>query len=157
MALRDCFECRTKISTSAKTCPKCGATQPIPTRPTVWIIGGLFAVVVIIGVANSIGPEEPRPAPRILTPEQKAEKYLADSKVAAAYACRDLIKKTLHDPESAQWDRPWFTEATIAANVWQVQVTGRAKNRLGAYALATYECKMRRDGDDWRLIGIKTL
>ncbi len=117
----------------------------------------MFTIVVIYAVANSGGSDVPQPVVKPLTAEQKAAKDHAASKVTAAHACRNLVKQTMHDPESSQWESPWYTDATNNGSVWEVQITGRAKNKFGALVRGTFQCKMNRTGDDWRAIEVRPL
>jgi sRNA-binding protein len=94
-----------------------------------------------------------------LTPEQLAAraKAAADAKAAkaaedarqthidntrtAAYACRDFVGRMLKDPDSAKWESPWYTDATISekGSMYWIQVTARAKNSFGAYNMSTFD------------------
>lgn len=63
MALVTCSECKSEISDTATSCPKCGYTAPKPGWPWGWIIGapvGLFALVMIVGTvgANKAGYQD---------------------------------------------------------------------------------------------------
>ena len=89
--------------------------------------------------------------------ENAAAKAVEDSKVTAAYACRDLVSKRLKDPESAKWERPWYSDAKISEGGvrFGVQITGRSKNSFGAYTLSVFDCDLRRVGDNWQAIRIK--
>lgn len=46
MALITCKECKEKVSATAKTCPKCGATMKKRTSVLTWIIAIIFALIV---------------------------------------------------------------------------------------------------------------
>ncbi len=147
----------------------------------------LVSMAVIIGKCNSDNAENDRrkaaeAAARAeaereakLTPEQLAAraKAAADAKAAktahdareaqsantrtAAYACRGFVTRMLKDPDSAKWERPWYTDATITekGTMYWIQVSARAKNSFGAYDLSTFDCRMRRAGDNWVPISVK--
>ena len=176
MAMSRCRECGNQISTKAEACPKCGAKQAKPTGVLAWIGGGLFAIVVIMWISFSwesdeaqqkvVSKEAARSA--ALSPAQRADegrrkveaavaKALADSKVTAAYGCRELVSKRLKDPESAKWESPWYTDAKIseAGARFGVQITGRSKNSFGAYTLSVFDCDLRMVGDRWQVMSIK--
>lgn len=53
MALVNCKECGSQVSTDAKACPKCGAKPPKRTSKLTWLVGGLFALFVGSAVMNS--------------------------------------------------------------------------------------------------------
>lgn len=52
MALKPCKECKTEVSTSAKTCPHCGVKNPTVTKLQGCL--GIFFVMVILGAIISI-------------------------------------------------------------------------------------------------------
>jgi hypothetical protein len=53
MALKPCRECRREVSTTAKTCPNCGAPNPVGRTPArvgcLWIFGVVLAAILVIG------------------------------------------------------------------------------------------------------------
>lgn len=46
MSLRKCKECSKEISSTATSCPQCGAQQPKRTTAFTWIVGGIFTLFV---------------------------------------------------------------------------------------------------------------
>lgn len=54
MALVDCKECNSEVSTKAKVCPKCGAKVP-HTKWWLWGPLALFIVIFVLGAAT--GPK----------------------------------------------------------------------------------------------------
>ena len=117
------------------------------------IVIALVVLAVVIGKCNGELAEHDRrqaaaAASEVereakLTPEQLAAraKAAADATVAkaaqdareaqaektrtAAYACRQFVTAMLKDPDSAKWERPWYTEATITENgtMYSIQVS----------------------------------
>lgn len=61
MALTNCKECKTEISTKATQCPKCGAKIK-KTSLFTKIVAGFFALFMVFVVINS-GKPKPPPAP----------------------------------------------------------------------------------------------
>lgn len=53
MTIVKCKECGGDVSTTAKSCPKCGAKPPKRTSLLTWIFGGVVLVVVLKIVASS--------------------------------------------------------------------------------------------------------
>ena len=47
MALTNCRECGTQVSTSAKTCPSCGIARPGEPKWVPWASGGLFVLIAL--------------------------------------------------------------------------------------------------------------
>lgn len=73
MAMTSCRECKGEISTSADSCPKCGARRPIAAKGR-FILFGLFALVALATLGRCNGSVSPRvsvresaPAATILT------------------------------------------------------------------------------------------
>lgn len=77
MALRKCKECGNDVSTTAKSCPKCGAVQKTKTHGCVGCLGVLVIVAVVIFVlmlSIDTKPSSPKgigsaaPDPKMVTP-----------------------------------------------------------------------------------------
>jgi hypothetical protein len=76
MALIKCRECKNEVSTSAKTCPKCGAKVKKPHS----VIGGIFAVifvVLMIGLISAGGEKPPQSAETVAKPAAASSGALA--------------------------------------------------------------------------------
>lgn len=58
MALKKCKDCGSEVSKKAKSCPKCGSPQKPSTSKFTWVVGGLFAIVVLNMVFSSGGDHE---------------------------------------------------------------------------------------------------
>lgn len=65
MALKDCRECGTSISTEAKTCPSCGVKRPTGGRmsPGVKVLIALILVFLVIRCADSVSTDTTAVAP----------------------------------------------------------------------------------------------
>jgi hypothetical protein len=57
MALINCIECKNEISTTALSCPKCGAKVVQPKKTMSWIWWVLILIVVIFVLAGITGPK----------------------------------------------------------------------------------------------------
>lgn len=67
MALKPCRECKSKVSSKAKTCPACGISNPVRSAARwVWIM--LFAVVIFI----VFSPKNDGSNRKVVTPEEQA-------------------------------------------------------------------------------------
>jgi hypothetical protein len=64
--MTSCKECKSAISTSADTCPRCGARQPSAARGRI-ILFGLLALVaaVVLGRCNRSAPHPAAPQPSV--------------------------------------------------------------------------------------------
>jgi len=108
MALIKCKECGNEVSSTAQTCPKCGAKVKKKTGILTWIVGIVFAMVVIGMVSGNLEQSEQQEAKQqqaaetkskqeaekkrveALTPEQKAEHEM---KVAEERAAKEAQER----------------------------------------------------------------
>jgi hypothetical protein len=108
MALRPCRECREQISSSAKTCPKCGAKDPVRSifLPMIGVAMVVLLMVAIIAAPEQKSTERARaevappaaPATTLPTPAQRAE----------ATAGREVVSWTrdcMRDAAAQSWSR----------------------------------------------------
>lgn len=70
-------------------------------------------------------------------------------------ACREFIKKSLHDPSSVDFDRDYPAVGVLPNNVYQITLGYRAKNGFGAIRHTISTCKMKYENQNWILIGLK--
>lgn len=169
MAIRPCKECGKDISTSAPACPHCGA-KPRRTSLFTWIVaiflGLMFASWIRVSTNNDNKAEATAAKAATLTPEQRAaaQKQAAQRQLEGkrrrdedlvAYACKDWVKKSLHDPDSAKFEDPFSFMRTPGYDRVQVQV--RARNAFNAIRLSTFECRIRRKDGIMTLVGIEQL
>jgi hypothetical protein len=109
MAMTNCKECGTEISTTAKACPKCGAVVP-KKRIWPWIVGvpvGLFAVLMVWGTIIGNSPEgqakaKARDTIAFCWQEQKRKSFDAGTQRFVAGACEqmeaDFVRRFGHTP-----------------------------------------------------------
>ena len=89
MTLVACGECREQISSTAKTCPKCGAKVP-RTKWWLWIPLGIFAVLLISGLTE---PEYKTRAYEVREACEKAFPLRRDD-------CRSMYYSTISEAEA---------------------------------------------------------
>lgn len=146
MALVACRECKASISSTAATCPQCGAPVPKPSRSAVqWII--IIAAVFLI--ARCVSSRDTAPT----TPQLSAAECQADlqcwagrHQVEAEGPCRRAIEAQLRFDH--EWTdgigKPRFTRfgwkdpATGAFTLFGEQL--RVQNAFGALQKADYAC-----------------
>ncbi|MCK6401275.1 MAG: hypothetical protein L6Q74_05090 [Sphaerotilus natans subsp. sulfidivorans] len=138
MALMKCHECSALISTTAKTCPSCGAKPKRKTSITTWIVGGLSAFVVtscIVGNEKSRKADEARAAEQAAIEAAKSpEQREAEKKAALQYekdfqrtgAVARAVKSMMKNPDSYKLE-----SATIMASS-AVCIEHRATNSFNA-------------------------
>jgi hypothetical protein len=142
MALTKCKECGKDISTEAKACPSCGAPPPPRTSTATWIIGGFFALTVVVWISTANETRQRTPAPAQETAEQVAARKAASLRNMAIVGCAEFAKQKLHDPASAQFAPK--SEATLELNGSRAVVVRsvRAKNAFGAMRLTEFVCML---------------
>ena len=176
MALTQCKECKNSISNTAKACPQCGAKVKRPTGCAKFI--GIFIVIIFLytifhDIAKNSAEQEHEAVEKAhlasLTPEQraveekkKAAEVAAQEQIAkldnARIACQMFVKKTLHDPGSAEFDdyRTYYAER-LKNNVYHVQVQARAKNGFNALRHITVDCTTQLSNGQWAALHIKQI
>lgn len=151
MALVKCKECGKDVSTNAAACQNCGNKLPKRTSVATWIVGGLFLFLVVTCTLNAQkykDAEEARVA--ALTPEQKAANAAAAEFNSSKYACEVLIKKTLHDPDSAKFDpADSFPAQRLGPHSYLVQVNLHAKNAFNALRYSSMNCTVSLTNGNW--------
>jgi len=169
MAIRPCKECGKNISTKAEVCPHCGA-KPKRTSAFTWIIT-IFIILVGFSLMRASLYRDERAAglaqkAAALTPEQRA----AEAKIAAerkavekrandegtmAYQCKEWVRKSLHDPDSAKFEDNFAISHTQAYD--RVQVKVRARNAFNAIRMSTFECRIARKDGYLNLLGMNEI
>lgn len=100
MALVRCRECQYEISTTAFSCPKCGATVPKPKKPAIWpwVVGVPIALFIGMMIYGSTIPEYQNTAreARDLC-EQMVKKGQADPNT-----CREVYRNIIAEGEEAE-------------------------------------------------------
>ncbi len=74
---------------------------------------------------------------------------------AVAYACKDWVKKSLHDPDSANFEDDFAYRHGTSFD--RVQVKVRARNAFNAVRLSTFECRIRSKAGSLILVGLQEL
>jgi hypothetical protein len=181
MALIKCKECGKEISSQAESCPNCGRKKPKPTSAVTWIVVTLLGMGIFSAVVNSGKHDEQQAAEAqakaaklaAMTPEARAaeikhdsdmaaQKYMVDKANAEAdgarYACKEFVKRSLNDPDAAQFDAAsgYFTQKQ-AADKYRVEVTVRAKNGFNALRHIAVNCITQKSGEYWLPVFVKEI
>jgi hypothetical protein len=80
-----------------------------------------------------------------------------DERQSASRACMLAIKQRLHDASSAEFLDPSETAVAVKKGIFIVQHQARVRNGFGAMQLATFECRMSKQGDQWLFHSIRQL
>lgn len=131
MALITCSECGATASTSAKTCPGCGArAKMMKARPSVWTTtrGGKAVLgltgVLLVGAVTMVATNPPA-----AQPEQTVDPA-AHLRNEAAYNSVAAVKKSLREPDSAT-----FEKVRVDENATTVCIVYRARNGFGGMGI----------------------
>jgi hypothetical protein len=173
MGLVKCVECAQQVSSSASKCPHCGKRRTTPATKAILIF---FAVAIgipmVIGIVAAQNARQAPPDPATLkeqvrvaalTPEQRkaeaAKKEKEANKLSARFACGEFVRKSLHDPGSAELeDSDTYYSEEKKGGVYLVQVRLRARNAFNAMRASVVECKTTRDKKgNWYALSLKTL
>lgn len=122
MALIQCHECGTEVSTEAKTCPKCGAKPKKPPSLVAALIVVLLGIA-FVGVMSSNGGEGDT-APE--TPEQTAQKNVSPERYSAATVTSSILRASMRDPDSLK-----FETLLVSEDANTVCAEYRARNGFG--------------------------
>jgi|GEM_PF-4319164 len=143
MSEKKCKYCSLMIPADARICPHCRKTQGLTYAQGCLVI--IIAIVLIPILLYLAGTSSNSPAP-------------SDPYSAARGACRMAIKQSLHDPGSADFDlgSSWYTE-TQKNGAILVQPKLRSKNAFGAYIYATYNCIVKHEGGNVRVLSLKQI
>ena len=122
MALIQCHECATEMSTEAKSCPKCGA-KPNKSASIVAVLIVVLLGIAFVGVSTS-GRDNSDAAPE--TPEQTALKEADMDRNSAATVTSRILRATMRDPDSLKYETLLVSEdaSTVCAQY-------RARNGFG--------------------------
>jgi hypothetical protein len=137
MALVKCRECGKDISSDAKACPNCGAK---PINKVAAGCGGIAGLFILVVFAVSFFDADEKPA-------------VSDGE-AASIMCADFIKKSLRDPDSAEFiTEPISTPALRnPEGSYSVLLTVRAVNGFGGKNVETFNCTTTKDSNGvWQL------
>jgi hypothetical protein len=126
------------------------------------VVGGLICVAAVSGSQKGGGggrgadrATEPEKAP--VPPKTKAEQE-SDRRSSAAYACRMFVERSLHDPDSAEFDdESEYVVSKSRGGVYRVVVTLRARNGFNALRHGSVICKTRHSDalEGWEPVEIQ--
>lgn len=140
MALVTCKDCKREFSTDVKRCPNCGAKPPHKTvRWLKVVLCAVFGIPLIGAIVG--GGESDHSSPR---------DYVLPY-------CMAFIKDSLHDPDSAEFDRNTQLPIAIGDDKYRMIVALRAKNGFGSLRHFAIDCTVRANGKSWSLVSLKEL
>lgn len=152
--MRTCKACGGELAEKAWKCQKCGVDQRqwAARHP---FLTGLFGLFIIGMIGSVISGTKEGSRRSNLSPEQRAAE---DRHKTARGACILALEKTLHDPKSAEMgiSSAWFIEDRPDGTIL-VQPTVRAKNAMGAFINATWDCVVKPEGEMVKVVSLEQI
>ena len=144
MAMIKCHECGKEISSKAEGCPHCGAKPKKGVGLGSVIMVGFLSLLVMLWFAGKSSDNNV---------SQPTDKFST-----ARGACLIVLKQSLNDPDSAKigMTSEWYTAERNDGTIL-VQPTARAKNAFGAYVQGTWDCIVRPEGQNVRVLALKQI
>lgn len=143
--MKTCPRCTGPNHNNARICEYCGKpfAPPAPRKKQDW--GAILLVVVVVGLCLGFA---------FLFNKNDDEPSVTTSQ-SAWYACRQFVEERLKAPKTADFETYKEYKVThIDYDEWKVTMTVDAENSFGAMIRSEFECQVRDEGDNWRLISI---
>jgi len=92
-----------------------------------------------------------------MTPEQNQAKADEAARSDAKWACKQFVEKTLKAPSTADFQN-YNNFSAWGTGDGPFGITGYvdAQNSFGAKIRTTFTCELRKSGENWQLVNIKT-
>lgn len=155
MAIIKCKECQKDVSTTAATCPSCGAKVPKQTKVLTWVAGGIAAFIVVSCINGTQKSDAERQIAQNKKTAVEAAKSPAQRASEAAKAKHDerefqfgvmaakLVKSSLKNPASFE-----FVSAGVVDN-GALCLTYRATNSFNAVITENTAITRKFQKGDW--------
>lgn len=122
MALIQCHECGTDVSTEAKACQKCGAKPKKPPSLVAALIVVLLGIAFVAAMLSDGGEGDAA----AVAQEQTAQKEANPERYSAATVTSSILRASMRDPDSLQ-----FETLLVSEDASVVCVQYRARNGFG--------------------------
>ena len=164
MAEKKCPACKMMIDKGAKICPHCRKKFGVSGCGLLVVVIFVLFMIGIISAINTVQNVSQKTAERraALTPAQKAKEDASNAKEArlskARSTCDFHLKQTLNDPDSAKLNSryEWYAAERQDGSIL-VQPAGRAKNAFGAYMQGVWNCVVKIEHGNARVISLKQI
>lgn len=163
MANRACPFCKEKVKANAIICKHCKSELP-PLPPKKWYQTwkGLFLISFVLGIFINVSNNR-SPAPPLSPQEIAAKQQVSDSLDARTYA-KIYVNKSLKAPSTAKWQNVMdFAVAPLKdrdgktiKDIWEASGYVDAQNSFGAMIRTQWYVKLKKVGDSWTLLEIKS-
>lgn len=115
-----------------------------------------FLVLVAVSyVACQMDTPSTAPPPTPLTEAEQAAKAQQTRKMAARHACRQVITRMLHDPDSADWVPGYEWPVSVSGERVTVRPSLRANNAFGGKVAKTFTCVVDMSSGKRKVISVE--
>jgi hypothetical protein len=163
MATRECPFCKEKVKGNATLCKHCKSELP-PLPPKKWYQTWWGLLLVLFGlmiIANAFGLKT-NPQPE--TPENIAAKQADIDSIDARSWAKIYVEKSLKAPTTAKWpsgadfgvNQYMDKKGKVVKDVWEVSGYVDAQNSFGAMIRTQWYVKVKKIGNSWILLEIKS-
>ena len=150
MALVACKDCAKEFSTDSKKCPNCGAKKP-KAPSNFW----KYAIIIFFGLAFIQSLSAPKD-PKVIAENEK-QASIADMRVHVAVVCKIAVKKTLNDPDSAEFEEFTSPITDLHNDQYKMLLKFRARNGFNALRAAVADCRVKHADNRWSVVSVKQL
>lgn len=115
----------------------------------------LFAVIILL---VNLGEQTETARRAGLTVEERTAEDVAHRLSSARGACRITLERTVYDPAALQLEpgSTWPIHENKDGSI-RTMPHGRAKNAFGAYMFGVWDCTVRPEGDNIRVLSLKQI
>lgn len=138
MDLRDCPECKARISDKATFCPQCGAPFIKNKKKSSGCLSVVISFLVLMMILGALLPQKPKTEQEIKENEREMDK------ITAYVLCKTGIESTLKAPRTAQ--HAGISQSIILSDDTEIAIHSfvDSQNSFGALIRVKYDCTVTK-------------